>query len=105
MWAVLDTYHVPSSKTTVLEAQFHRSPIMLIQAICSHSRVPCLGKKRVPESQSFPRLLSDLVPTAVPGGLPEHLLVMVAHGHGRVRAQQGLVLFPAAGHGLQDGLV
>ena len=44
-------------------------------------------------------------PPPVPGLLPVHLLVMAAHGHGRVRTQQVPVLLPAAAHRPGDGLV
>ena len=60
------------------------------------------GPREVPRGPPSPTLRR---PPPVPGLLPVHLLVMAAHGHGRVRAQQVLVLLPAAAHRLDDGLV
>lgn len=100
--AVPNIYHASSSATT-LRVQFHTAPIILIKAICLHSCLPAWGRGGPLKAKGFPVVTQT--PMAVPGLLPVHLLVMVAHGHSWVRAQQVLVLFPAAAHGLGDGLI
>ena len=67
---------------------------------------PLLGEKDGHrEVRRGPPSLKLRRPPPVPGLLPVHPLVMAAHGHGRVRAQQVLVLLPAAAHRLGDGLI
>lgn len=50
--AAPDSYLTPSSGTTVLRAQLHTAPVLLMKAICADSYLPCLGRRRAPESQS-----------------------------------------------------